>query len=291
MPHPILDLPDQDARPAAPISPPSRRARHGMAQQPFHLHLVQGEREEQVPTPSIDWNALTPKGVYARYGRPVFNAMLLVAALPLACAPIALIFVINAVLHRGLANAFYVQSRVGHRGRSFEIFKFRTMQAATTDGMESWADGSDQERVTRFGRFLRSTHLDELPQLFNILRGDMNFIGPRPEMVEIEEWAGEVVPGFAQRLAVKPGITGFAQITQGYTGLDVDAYRRKFEINEIYRRNVRFLVDCGIVVRTAIWMLRGRGWEWNDTSAVAFARGSVRAEPARELVYNERLAA
>ena len=292
MPHPFLDLPDQDARAAAPPSPASQRANRPSVQQPFPLRSVQqSDRAEHVALSATDWNALTPKGVYARFGRPLFNALLLFTALPIAIPPMVLIFMVNALLHRGLASAFYVQSRVGHRGRTFDIFKFRTMRAAKTSDMESWADGSDQERVTRFGRFLRSTHLDELPQLFNILRGDMNFIGPRPEMIEIEEWAGEVVPGFAQRLAVKPGITGFAQITQGYTGLDVNAYRRKFEINEIYRRNVRFTVDCGIVIRTAIWMLRGRGWEWNDTCAVAFARDNVNTKATPSPMPNERLAA
>jgi lipopolysaccharide/colanic/teichoic acid biosynthesis glycosyltransferase len=231
---------------------------------------------------SIDWDALRPKSFYARVGRPALNAMMLVACLPFALPPLALITLVNALHMGGLRKAFYVQSRVGHRGRVFDIFKFRTMREASGSDVQSWADGSDRARVTTLGRFLRSTHLDELPQLFNILRGDMTFIGPRPEMLEIEEWAGEAVPGFGQRLAMKPGITGFAQITQGYTGLDVDAYRRKFEINEIYRRNVRLRVDVEIVLRTAVWMLRGRGWDWNDTSAVASARQRSRRTESRD---------
>ena len=135
------------------------------------------------------------------------------------------------------------------------------MKGGRAKGFESW-DRDDQLRVTRFGRFLRNTHLDELPQLVNVLRGDMSMIGPRPEMVEIERWASSEVEQFSRRLAIKPGITGLAQVTQGYTGRDRAAYARKLEINDHYRERMSFSFDVKILAMTAIWMLRGRGWDW-----------------------------
>jgi lipopolysaccharide/colanic/teichoic acid biosynthesis glycosyltransferase len=121
--------------------------------------------------------------------------------------------------------------------------------------------GKDAARVTRFGRFLRNTHLDELPQLWNVLRGDMSLIGPRPEMLATERWAAERCPGFVERLCLKPGLTGFAQITQGYTDQgDAAAYRAKLALNRRYRDELSFTTDCAILVRTVAWMLRARGW-------------------------------
>lgn len=209
---------------------------------------------------ATDWEALRPRGLYPRLGRPLVNALLLAITLPIALPPLLLLTLLNACACGGLRQAFFVQRRVGYRGRVFRIVKFRTLRATGSSSMSSWSNGQDALRVTGLGRILRNTHLDELPQLWNILRGEMTFIGPRPEMLAIEEWAATHVPGFAKRLALKPGITGFAQITQGYTGRDVGAYRKKLEINEIYRRNVRLGVDLEILARTVAWMLRGRGW-------------------------------
>jgi len=130
--------------------------------------------------------------------------------------------------------------------------KFRTM----VDGA-----GDDRERVTRFGRFLRNTHLDELPQFWNVLRGDMCLVGPRPEMLATERWAAEHCPEFAERLVLRPGLTGLAQVTQGYTREgDVRAYREKVAWNLRYRERLSLTGDCAILMRTALWMLRGRGW-------------------------------
>jgi lipopolysaccharide/colanic/teichoic acid biosynthesis glycosyltransferase len=122
--------------------------------------------------------------------------------------------------------------------------------------------GGDKARVTAFGRLLRSTHLDELPQIINILQGEMSFIGPRPEMLEIESWAGDNIPGFEARLAIKPGITGLAQISQGYTGCDVPAYTEKLNICLDYMRRMSPWLDIQIIFGTVIWMLKGKGWHW-----------------------------
>ena len=119
----------------------------------------------------------------------------------------------------------------------------------------------DSDRVTTFGRFLRNTHLDELPQFLNVLRGDMCLIGPRPEMSSIETWCAGTLPRFSERLVLRPGITGWAQITQGYAADgDGEAYQRKLMMNRVYRSRLSFRTDVAILVRTVLWMGLRRGW-------------------------------
>lgn len=215
--------------------------------------------------PEVAWDELEPRGFYAHHGRTVLTASLFAATLVPVAALGTLVGLANLACFRDPRLVFYTQPRVGHRGRVFHIYKFRTMRDAATSAHDSWARGGDGARVTRLGKFLRSTHLDELPQFLNIARGEMTFIGPRPEMLEVEAWASEHVPGFGARLALKPGITGRAQITQGYTGRSVDAYTEKLAINEGYRRELSLRADLEILVRTLVWMARGRGWGWNKT--------------------------
>lgn len=202
---------------------------------------------------------------YARIGREMFNAALVLAILPFVVAVGGIVALANLALFRDPRKVLYMQPRVGRHGRVFQIYKFRTMSEPRKSAHDSWRDGHDSSRVTRFGRFLRNTHLDELPQMWNILKRDMDVIGPRPEMVEIEAWASEHLPNFSKRLAIRPGITGIAQITQGYTGHDIEAYAEKLDINLAYMRDVSFALDVAICVRTAAWMLRGKGWSWNRT--------------------------
>lgn len=231
---------------------------------------------EGVPAEHPDWEALAPRGFYPRYGRRFLDLALIAIALPLAAVPGLVIALVNWASFRRFDEIFYTQERVGYRGESFRIYKFRTMREAPGGEMESWSTGGDPERVTRFGRFLRSSHLDELPQLLNIIQGDMSFIGPRPEMVEIERWACENVEGFARRLAIRPGITGFAQIMQGYTPRNARAYRRKLGLCLCYVRSMTFLTDVWIIALTVVWMLRGKGWQWradeNPLTRAAFRR-------------------
>jgi len=201
-----------------------------------------------------DWDALEPRGGYARVVRtPLLYVLALAACLPalLVAVPIA---IVNAIVQGGCSHVFFRQDRLGRRGQAFTLLKFRTMRGTR-------GEGSDVQRVTRFGRWLRNTHMDELPQLWNILRGDMTLIGPRPEMISIERWAARHVPAFTERLVLRPGITGRAQITQGYTpDGDLAAYERKARINAEYLRSVSLVGDLRILFLTAIWVLRGRGW-------------------------------
>lgn len=145
---------------------------------------------------------------------------------------------------------FYKQRRVGRRGESFNIIKFRTMSInAESETGAIWAQDNDP-RVTRIGRFLRSTRLDELPQLWNILRGDMSFVGPRAERPEFHTMLGEKIPFYDARYLVRPGLTGWAQINFRY-GSSIEDSAEKLKYDLYYIKNRSILFDFGIMLKTA----------------------------------------
>ena len=144
-------------------------------------------------------------------------------------------------------------------GRIFEIYKFRTMYTDSDKGKQVWAT-PDDPRVTPVGRVLRRTRLDELPQLFNVLRGDMNVVGPRPEQPLIFQRLCEEVPGYDLRQRVRPGITGLAQITHPYDQ-DLDDVRRKLRMDLEYIRRSSTTEDLSIMVKTLpVLVSRSYGW-------------------------------
>lgn len=153
--------------------------------------------------------------------------------------------------------ALYRQERVGWKGRTFTILKFRSMRADAESGGHAWA-GSDDDRVTRIGRFMRRTRLDELPQLWNILCGDMAMVGPRPERPCFHRDLSADIPGWALRIQVKPGLTGLAQVTAGYAA-SVDEARTKLAYDLHYIRTRSILLDTAIMLRTVVVVLSGRG--------------------------------
>jgi exopolysaccharide biosynthesis polyprenyl glycosylphosphotransferase len=164
------------------------------------------------------------------------------------CAPVfALIAAIVRCSSRG--PVFFRQKRVGERGRLFELIKFRTMVDGAENGCAVWASECD-DRITGVGRFLRATRLDELPQLWNVLRNDMSVIGPRPERPEFLELLEREVPFWARRLLIKPGITGWAQVQSGYTADTVGA-AAKLSYDLYYLKHRSMLLDFAIVAKTA----------------------------------------
>jgi exopolysaccharide biosynthesis polyprenyl glycosylphosphotransferase len=145
----------------------------------------------------------------------------------------------------------YRQVRVGDRGRRFTIYKFRTMvDCAERPGEAVWAGDADP-RTTPIGAFLRRTHLDELPQLFNVLKGDMSMVGPRPERPEFIASLEERIPFWSRRLLIKPGMTGWAQVHCGYAS-DVAAMQEKLAYDFWYLRHRSLAVDLAICVRTVL---------------------------------------
>ncbi|HLG62256.1 MAG TPA: sugar transferase [Ktedonosporobacter sp.] len=144
---------------------------------------------------------------------------------------------------------FYTQERVGYKGRKFTVYKFRSMtNGAERRGQAIWAVKGDP-RVTRIGRFLRASHLDELPQVLNILRGEMSLIGPRPERPEYAAELEAINPLYRQRLSIKPGLTGWAQVNYGYGATSKDELE-KLEFDLYYIQYQSFLLDIRILLRT-----------------------------------------
>jgi len=145
--------------------------------------------------------------------------------------------------------------RVGRRGRVFRMIKFRTMYHGVK-GPSFTVTGDP--RVTRVGQFLRRTRLDELPQVFNIIRGDMSWVGPRPEALELDQKYVRDIPHFALRGIVRPGVTGWAQINQGYAH-DPDEMRSKLEYDLFYMKHCSLWLDLVIVLRTFAVVIGGAG--------------------------------
>jgi exopolysaccharide biosynthesis polyprenyl glycosylphosphotransferase len=180
-------------------------------------------------------------------------------------ALVGLVFLIVLVPFVGLANAlssngplFFSQTRIGRGGREISVYKFRSMVPdAEATGGAVWAT-IDDERITAAGRWLRRTHLDELPQILNVLRGDMSLVGPRPERPEFVQNLSQQIPFYRARHSVRPGITGWAQIHQDY-GDSVDGAREKLEYDLYYIKNAGPLLDTLIMLRTITKVLAFRG--------------------------------
>lgn len=182
----------------------------------------------------------------------VTSLALLAPALPIMMVTAVLIW-----LETG-TPILYRQKRVGECGQSFDLLKFRSMCVnAESDGKPQWASAGDA-RVTRVGRFIRKTRIDELPQIFNVLRGDMSFVGPRPERPFFVTELTQQIPYYANRHSVKPGITGWAQVNYPY-GASVEDARRKLQYDLYYAKNHSLFLDLLILVQTAQVVLLGRG--------------------------------
>ena len=153
---------------------------------------------------------------------------------------------------------FYTQTRSGRGGQPYDLIKFRTMSRdAEADGVPKWAK-EDDERATRVGRVLRKTHLDEIPQFVNVLRGEMSLVGPRAERPELMALFEKHVPFYRARLLVKPGITGWAQINFGYAS-NVEETTIKLEYDLYYIKNRNIMMDLVILLRTPATGFRLRG--------------------------------
>ncbi len=142
-------------------------------------------------------------------------------------------------------------------GRHFTLYKFRTMRADAERNGAQFAVKNDN-RVTLIGRFLRVTRFDELPQLWNVLKGEMTLVGPRPERPEFVKELSHEIPNYLQRLGLKPGLTGVAQVVNGYDN-DIESFRRKVAFDLLYLRNCCLWNDLKIILRTVGVVLTGKG--------------------------------
>ncbi len=186
-------------------------------------------------------------------------------ALNFAMALIALVislpllpFIMLAVKLGSPGPIFYRQQRVGRRGEIFYCYKFRTMRKdAEADTGATWAT-DDDPRITRIGKFLRASRLDEIPQLWCVLKGDMHFVGPRPERPEFVEWLSKEIPYYGVRHVVRPGITGWAQVQYKYGNTLEDA-REKLQYDLFYIKNASLGLDLLIIFQTVKIVVLGRG--------------------------------
>lgn len=166
-------------------------------------------------------------------------------------------FIALAIKTDSAGPVFFTQRRIGHDGEIFKVIKFRSMvKEAEKDGAK-WAVHHDR-RITRVGNFLRKTRLDELPQLWNILSGQMSFIGPRPERIEFVQQLEKEIPYYQIRHIVKPGLTGWAQVNFRY-GASVQDSIEKLQYELYYIKHRSFILDLGILLKTIKIVLAGRG--------------------------------
>jgi sugar transferase (PEP-CTERM system associated) len=183
-----------------------------------------------------------------------FTAALIGTVISLPLLP----FIALAVSLSSRGPVFYSQERVGRGGVRFYCHKFRTMrQDAEADTGATWA-ADDDPRITRFGKFLRWSRLDEIPQLWCVLKGDMHFVGPRPERPEFVEWLSKEIPYYGVRHVVRPGITGWAQVQYKY-GNTLDDAREKLQYDLFYIKNASVGLDFWIMFQTIKIVLLGRG--------------------------------
>ena len=199
----------------------------------------------------------TGLGLQDRYKRP-FD-LLVLSVVHLALSPVFLVLwtlIPLAIWLQDRGPVFYTQRRVGKGGKVFRVFKFRSMipNAESITG-PVWAS-EDDPRVTRVGRFLRATALDELPQVINLWKGDLSLVGPRPERPELaDEFAGKV-PGFKARLAVRPGLTGLAQVKGRYATRPRD----KLRYDNLYTKSMSPWLDVKLLFLSVLVTLKA-GWQ------------------------------
>lgn len=193
---------------------------------------------------------------YSRVSKRVFDLVLVTLVLPLLALLVPLLALLVRLSSRG--PILFRQVRMGEHGESFQMIKFRTMvDGAEAPGRAIWASEGDS-RVTPIGRLMRRMRLDELPQLWNVLRGDMSIVGPRPERPEFLELLEDEVPFWSRRHLVKPGLTGWAQVRHPYTG-DVAGAAEKLSYDLYYLKHQSLRLDLAIVAMTAATVAGGFG--------------------------------
>jgi exopolysaccharide biosynthesis polyprenyl glycosylphosphotransferase len=178
-------------------------------------------------------------------------------AVIILCLPFFLI-IAAAIKLDSEGPVFYLQERIGYRGRCFKLLKFRSMvKDAEKYTGPVWA-GKNDTRITRIGKIIRKTRLDELPQVYNILKGDMSIVGPRPEREFFVEQLKKKIPYYSLRLKVKPGLTGWAQIKHNYDRT-LDDVREKLKYDLYYIENMSLNMDFKIIIATIFVVLGAKG--------------------------------
>lgn len=246
---------------ACAFAPPAlRRIGHGLVLLTVGAGARSKEADGRVDLTAVNVNDLekivavrTPAP--AQWGKRAFDIAAALALL-IFLAPLLIVTAI-AIRLDSKGPALYRQRRIGYGGREFHIFKFRSMRLDAEKDGACWAAVSDK-RITRVGRFIRRTRIDEIPQAINILRGEMSFVGPRPERPEFVRLLEREIPHYHERHLVKPGITGWAQVKHEYTA-SVEGARDKLTYDLFYIKHFSLLLDFLIVLMTVRVALLGIG--------------------------------
>ncbi|MDR1563574.1 MAG: sugar transferase [Oscillospiraceae bacterium] len=199
----------------------------------------------------IDFHAYAQRRLYLLCKR-IFDVLFSIISVLILWPFMLLLAVIIKADSAG--TAFFKQTRLGYKGKSFTMYKFRSMRLDAEKDGPKWASEEDS-RTTKVGRFIRKTRLDELPQLFNIIRGDMSFVGPRPERAVFYDEFDAYIEGYRKRMLVLPGLTGWAQINGGYN-LGAE---HKIVYDMEYVRKYSFLLDVKIIFLTFKVVFTGEG--------------------------------
>ena len=226
---------------------------------PTFLEREQGKLNIEMLSSS--WLIFTPgftrngfKMILARLFDVISSLTILILTLPILLLTALIIAAESGFKH----PIFYKQTRVGLDGITFELLKFRSMKVdAEKDGKAVWAK-KDDDRITLIGKFIRKVRIDELPQIINILKGDMRLVGPRPERPEFVEELAEKIPYYKQRHSVKPGLAGWAQLRYPYGATERDAYE-KLQYDLYYVKNYNVVMDMFILIQTVEIVVLGKG--------------------------------
>lgn len=182
-----------------------------------------------------------------------YDLALGIALLPVLGLVCFVVWMLNLFLNPG--KLLFTQDRIGLRGQPFRMFKFRTMAG---DHTTTRFANTEMHRIGNFGAFLRRRRIDELPQVINVLRGEMSFVGPRPEQPDFCAMFGSAIDNYNDRHLVKPGISGLAQVRKGYAN-DIPGTRHKLRWDLYYIRNMGLGMDCFVIRRTLVVLVTGFG--------------------------------
>ncbi|WP_060988931.1 exopolysaccharide biosynthesis polyprenyl glycosylphosphotransferase [Photobacterium leiognathi] len=223
----------------------------------FHAKSIKEMLEGKVQTEHLSENAigtLLPNPLYMTFKR-LWESLIIVLSFPITLPIMAIAAILIKLENPG--PAMFIQERVGQGGKVFRIYKFRSMTVKEVGAVDKFAT-QEQARVTKVGKVIRKVRIDELPQFFNVLKGDMSLIGPRPEQDSFVKQFEHEIPFYGYRHMVKPGITGWAQVVQGYAD-DTESTTEKLAYDLYYIKNLSFWLDINIVFKTIRTMITGFG--------------------------------
>ena len=231
----------------------------------YHTKQLLESMTGQVEIEHISENSLGSLGPNDGYGKVKQTLDILIALVALPLFSPVLLLIALAIRLDSTGPALFRQRRMGFRGRPFDVYKFRTMRPVTAphgyghdDARRAAITQSDDDRITRIGRILRRTRIDEIPQIFNILRGEMSWIGPRPEAMALSGWYENEIAFYNYRHVIKPGITGWAQVNQGHVA-EIHDVHYKLCYDFYYIKYLSAWLDALIVVKTIRTVFTGSG--------------------------------